>query len=128
MSEEQAMKAMIVATLVLVLAAGSGRAERKPLDKIHREIKPGATVIKVPNPRRRDGYDLAEKKHEVTYNETTGLYTYRYWQTYVDLLYEPFNRLDVTVRFCFAASSILVAYKNLALQFMGQTCRLAHFV
>ena len=94
------MKAMIVATLVLVLAAGSGRAERKPLDKIHREIKPGATVIKVPNPRRRDGYDLAEKKHEVTYNETTGLYTYRYWQTdstYVDLLYEPFNRLDVTV-------------------------------
>ncbi len=94
------MKAMIVATLVLVLAAGSGRAERKPLDKIHREIKPGATVIKVPNPRRRDGYDLAEKKHEVTYNETTGLYTYRYWQTdstYVDLLYEPSNRLDVTV-------------------------------
>ena len=94
------MKAMVVATLVLVLAAGSGRADRKPLDKIHREIKPGATVIKVPNPRRRDGYDLAEKKHEVTYNETTGLYTYRYWQTdstYVDLLYEPFNRLDVTV-------------------------------
>ena len=54
----------------------------------------------MPNPRRRDGYDLAEKKHEVTYNETTGLYTYRYWQTdstYVDLLYEPSNRLDVTV-------------------------------
>ncbi len=91
------MKAVIFATLVLVLAAGSGRAERKPLDKIHREIKPGATVIKVPNPRRRDGYDLAEKKHEVTYDEATGLYTYRFWQTYVDLLYEPSNRLDVTV-------------------------------
>ena len=100
MNEEHAMKALIFATLVLVLATGSGRAERKPLDKIHREIKPGATVVAVPNPKRRDGYEYVEKKHEVTYDAKTELYTYRYWQTdstYVDLLYEPFNRLDVTV-------------------------------
>ena len=100
MNEAHAMKAIIFATLVMLLIASVGVAERKPLDKIHREIKPGATVIEVPNPKRHDGYDLAEKKHEVTYDAKTGLYTYRYWQTdstYVDLLYEPFNRLDVTV-------------------------------
>ena len=94
------MKAVIFVTLVLLLATGSGRAERKPLDKIHREIKPGATVVAVPNPKRRDGYEYVEKKHEVTYDAKTELYTYRYWQTdstYVDLLYEPSNRLDVTV-------------------------------
>ena len=100
MNEEHAMKVVIFAILVLLLATGSSWAERKPLDKIHREIKPGATVVAVPNPKRRDGYESIEKKHEVTYDAKTGLYTYRYWQTdstYVDLLYEPSNRLDVTV-------------------------------
>ncbi len=94
------MKAIMYVTMALLLTATSGRAERKPLDKKHREIKPGASEVLVPNPKRQDGYDLVIKDHEVTYDEKTGLYTYRYWQTdstYVDLLYEPFNRLDVTV-------------------------------
>ena len=51
------MKAMIVATLVLVLAAGSGRAERKPLDKIHpaRQNSPGDQA-------RCDGRQSAKSK------------------------------------------------------------------
>ncbi len=94
------MRTVLFVAMVLLLATGSGMAERKPLDKKHREIKPGASEVLVPNPKRHDGYDLVIKDHEVTYDERTGLYTYRYWQTdstYVDLLYEPSNRLDVTV-------------------------------
>ena len=86
--------------MVLFLMTSSAMAERKPLDKKHREIKPGASEVLVPNPKRQDGHDLVIKEHEVTYIDTTGLYTYRYWKTdstYVDLLYEPSNRLDVTV-------------------------------
>ncbi len=94
------MKAILYVILVLLITATSSMAERKPLDKKHREIKPGASEVLVPNPKRQDGYDLVIKEHEVTYNDTTGLYTYRYWKTdstHVDLLYEPSNRLDVTV-------------------------------
>ena len=94
------MRTILSVTMVLLITATSSLAERKPLDKKHWEVKPGASEILVPNPKRQDGYDLVIKEHEVTYNDTTGLYTYRYWQTdstYVDLLYEPFNRLDVTV-------------------------------
>ena len=94
------MRTILSVTMVLFLAASSSMAERKPLDKKHQEIKPGASEVLVPNPKRQDRYDLVIKEHEVTYNDTTGLYTYRYWKTdstYVDLLYEPFNRLDVTV-------------------------------
>ena len=94
------MKAILSVTMVLLITATSSMAERKPLDKKHREIKPGASEVQVPNPKRQEGYDLVIKEHEVTYNDTTGLYTYRYWKTdstYVDLLYEPSNRLDVTV-------------------------------
>ena len=94
------MKSILSLAMVLFLMTSSAMAERKPLDKKHREIKPGASEVLVPNPKRQDGYDLVIKEHEVTYNDTTGLYTYRYWKTdstYVDLLYEPFNRLDVTV-------------------------------
>ena len=94
------MKSILSLAMVLFLMTSSAMAERKPLDKKHREIKPGASEVLVPNPKRQDGYDLVIKEHEVTYNDTTGLYTYRYWKTdstYVDLLYEPSNRLDVTV-------------------------------
>ena len=94
------MKEILSIILMLLLTAGSSMSERKPLDKKHREIKPGASEVLVPNPKRKDGYDLVIKNHEVKYDEQTGLYTYRYWQTdstYVDLLYEPSNRLDVTV-------------------------------
>lgn len=94
------MKAILYVTLVLFLMASSGMAERKPLDKIHRQISVGASEVLVPNPKRQDGYDLVIKDHELKYDKKTGLYTYRYWQTdstYVDLLYEPSNRLDVTV-------------------------------
>ena len=94
------MKSILSLAMVLFLMTSSAMAERKPLDKKHREIKPGASEVLVPNPKRQDGHDLVIKEHEVTYNDTTGLYTYRYWQTdstYVDLLYEPSNRLDVTV-------------------------------
>ena len=104
------MKAILYVVLVLLITATSSMAERKPLDKKHREIKPGASEVLVPNPKRQDGYDLVIKEHEVTYNDTTGLYTYRYWKTdstYVDLLYEPSNRLDVTV-----ASSVVYDGKN----------------
>ncbi len=55
------MKAIMYVTMALLLTATSGMAERKPLEKKHREIKPGATVIKVPNPKQHDGYDLAKK-------------------------------------------------------------------
>ena len=95
-----AMRTILSVTMVLLITVTSSMAERKPLDKKHREIKPGASEVLVPNPKRQDGYDLVIKEHEVTYNDTTGLYTYRYWNTdstYVDLLYEPSNRLDVTV-------------------------------
>ena len=94
------MRAIISVTMVLFLMVSSGMAERKPLDKKHREIKPGASEVLVPNPKRQEGYNLVIKNHEVSYDEKTGLYTYRYWQTdstYVDLLYEPSNRLDVTI-------------------------------
>ena len=94
------MKAILYVAMVLLIIATSSMAERKPLDKKHREIKPGASEVLVPNPKRQDGYDLVIKEHEVAYNDTTGLYTYRYWKTdstYVDLIYEPSNRLDVTV-------------------------------
>ena len=93
------MKEILSIILVLLLTANSSMSERKPLDKKHREIKPGASEVLVPNPKQKDG-DLVIKDHEVTYDKKTGLYTYRYWQTdstYVDLLYEPSNRLDVTV-------------------------------
>lgn len=104
------MKAILSLAIVLFLMTSSAIAERKPLEKKHREIKPGASEVLVPNPKRQDGYDLVIKEHEVTYNDTTGLYTYRYWQTdstYVDLLYEPSNRLDVTV-----VSSVVYDGKN----------------
>ena len=94
------MKAILYVAMVLLITATSSMGERKPLDKKYREIKPGASEVLVPNPKRQDGYDLVIKEHAVTYNDTTGLYTYRYWKTdstYVDLLYEPSNRLDVTV-------------------------------
>ena len=94
------MKAILYVAMVLFLMASSGMAERKTLDKIHRQIPVGASEVLVPNPKRQDGYDLVIKDHELKYDKKTGLYTYRYWQTdstYVDLLYEPSNRLDVTV-------------------------------
>ena len=94
------MKAILYVAMVLFLTASSGMAERKTLDKIHRQIPVGASEVLVPNPKRQDGYDQVIKNHELKYDKKTGLYTYRYWKTdstYVDLLYEPSNRLDVTV-------------------------------
>ena len=75
------MKAILYVAMVLLITATSSLAERKPLEKKHREIKPGASEVLVPNPKRQDGYDLVIKEHAVTYNDTTGLYTYRYWKT-----------------------------------------------
>ena len=66
------MREILSVTMVLFLMVSSGMAERKPLDKKHREIKPGASEVLVPNPKRQDGYDLIIKNHEVKYDEKTG--------------------------------------------------------
>lgn len=94
------MKAFIYVPIVLFLTVSSGLAERKTLDKIHRQIPVGASEVLVPNPKRQEGYDLVIKPHGLKYDDKTGLYTYTYWKTdstSVKLLYEPSNRLDVTV-------------------------------
>ena len=94
------MRLMLYMILVLFVFFSSSMAERKVLDRKHRKIIPGATEVYVPKRNGKKGHDLIIKNHEVSYDEQTGLYTYRYWDTdstYVDLLYEPSNRLDVTV-------------------------------
>ena len=94
------MRAMLYMIVVLFIFLSSSMAERKVLDRKHRKIIPGATEIYVPKRNGKKGHDLIIKNHDVTYNAKTGLYIYRYWETdstYVDLLYEPSNRLDVTV-------------------------------
>ena len=94
------MRAMLYTILVLFIFFDSSMAERKVLDRKHRKIIPGATEVYVPKRNGKKGHDLIIKNHEVSYDEQTGLYTYRYWETdstYVDIPYEPSNRLDVTV-------------------------------
>ncbi len=94
------MKAILYVAMVLFLITSSAMAERKTLDKIHRQIPVGASEVLVPNPKRQEGYDLVIKPHELKYDDKTSLYTYTYWEddsTSVKLLYEPSNRLDVTV-------------------------------
>jgi len=86
--------------LCLVLISGSALAERKELDKISREIPAGFSDVRVPNPNRRDGYDLVAKENKVVFDADAGEYIYTYYRENgeeVTIRHEPSNRIDVTV-------------------------------
>ena len=83
-------------------------AERRALDVVRYQIKPGESEVMVPEEENEEvlkqskdkrTFKRVGKKHQVKFDSQSGIYTYTYWKhdgTKIDILHEQSNKVKVT--------------------------------